>query len=138
DGTKDAFLYANPLSGRDFFSVSACRILDTRQVGQGPALTSGLTRTMAAHGSCGIPETARSIAVNVTVTQPTAAGYLTFHAGDLAPETISTINFAPGQTRSNNAILPLSFDGRGLLAVTPLVGGNGTVHLIVDVSGWFE
>ena len=137
DGVTDAFLHGRPF-GRDFFVLSPCRILDTRLAGQGPALSSGVKRTLAAHGTCGIPATARALAVNVTVVQPSAAGFLTFHAGDLAPETVSTINFGSGQLRSNNAILPLSFDGRGLLAVTPLVGGNGTVHLIVDVSGWFE
>jgi hypothetical protein len=91
-----------------------------------------------AHGSCGLPETARALAVNVTVVQPSAAGYLTLHAGDIAPETTSTITFGAGQLRSNNAVLPLSFDGRGLLAITPLVEGGGTVQVIVDVSGYFE
>src|SRR6185436_2120397 len=137
DGASDIFLHGRPF-GRDFFLLPPCRILDTRLAGQGPALASGVKRTLAAHGSCGIPETARTLAVNVTVAQPAAAGSLTFHAGDLAPEATTTINFGPGQLRSNNAILPLSFDGRGLLAVTPFVAGSGTVHLIVDVSGWFE
>ncbi len=137
DGVTDTFLHGHSL-GRDFFTLSPCRILDTRLAGQGPALSSGVKRMLTTHGSCGIPATARALAVNVTVVQPSAAGYLTFHAGDLAPETASTINFGSGQLRSNNAVLPLSFDGRGLLAVSPLVGGGGTVHLIVDVSGWFE
>ncbi len=137
DGVTDAFLYANPL-GRDLFTLSPCRILDTRLAGQGPALLSGAKRTWVAPGLCGIPATARAIAVNVTITQPSGVGYLIFHAGDIAPETTSTINFIPGQTRSNNAILPLAFDGTGTFAVTPFVAGLGAVHLIVDVSGWFE
>jgi Tol biopolymer transport system component len=138
DGVTDAFLYANPLAGRDLFTVSPCRIVDTRVAGQGPALTSGLRRTIPAHGLCGIPATARAVAANVTVTQPSAAGYLIFHAGDVAPTATSIINFVAGQTRANNAILPLAFDGSGLLGVTPFVGGNGTVHLVLDVSGYFE
>lgn len=138
NGITDAFLHATPFPGRDLFTVPPCRILDTRQAGQGPALTSGLKRTVTAHGSCGLPETARAVVVNVTVVQPSAAGYLTFHAGDVAPEATSTITFDAGQLRSNNAVLPLSFDGRRLLAVTPFVEGNGTVHVIVDVSGYFE
>jgi Tol biopolymer transport system component len=138
DGTWDAFLYANVLPGRDFFTVTPCRILDTRQAGQSPALSSGLRRIVLAAGTCGIPATARAIAVNLTVVQPSAAGYLTLHAGDIAPEMTSALNFNTGQTLANNAIVPLAFDGTGTLAVTPLVGGNGTVHLILDVSGYFE
>jgi Tol biopolymer transport system component len=138
DGTWDAFLYANVLPGRDFFTLTPCRLLDTRQGGQGPVLSSGLRRIVLAKGACGIPDTARAIAVNLTVVQPSAGGYLTLHAGDLGPEMTSSLNFAAGQIRTNNAIVPLAFDGTGTLGVTPLVAGNGTVHLIVDVSGYFE
>jgi hypothetical protein len=138
DGTWDAFLYANPLPGRDFFTVPPCRILDTRQGDQGPALASGLRKIVLAAGTCGIPATARAIAVNLTVVQPSAGGYLALHAGDIAPDATSALNFSTGQTRTNNAIVPLAFDGTGTLAVTPLVGGNGTVHLVLDVSGYFE
>jgi len=138
DGTFDAFLYANTLPGRDFFTVTPCRILDTRQSGQGPALASGLRRIIVVGGTCGIPATARAIAVNLTAVQGSAAGYLTLHAGDIAPDATSTVNFVTGLTRTNNAVVPLAFNGTGTLAVTPLVGGNGTVHLIIDVSGYFE
>lgn len=46
--------------------------------------------------------------------------------------------FGQGQTRANNAILPLAANGSGTLAITPFVAGNGTVHVIVDVVGYFE
>jgi hypothetical protein len=138
DGTWDAFLYANPLPGRDFFTVTPCRILDTRQGGQGPALASGLRRTVLAGGVCGIPATARAVAVNLAVTQPSAAGYLTLHAGDTAQDGTSALTFIAGQTLANNAIVPLAFNGTGTFAMTPLVGGNGTVQVIIDVSGYFE
>lgn len=138
DGTSDVFLHANPLPGRDLFTVPPCRIVDTRQAGQGPILTSGLKRILTIHGTCGIPATARAVAVNVTVIGSSAAGHLTLHPGDLAPETDGTIFFASGQTRANNATLPLAFDGTGTLAVTPFVEGDGTVHLVMDVSGYFE
>jgi Tol biopolymer transport system component len=138
DGVSDIFLYANVLPGRRFFTVTPCRLLDTRQGGQGPALTSGLRRTVLAHGACGIPATARALAVNVTATQPSAAGYLILHAGDIAADSTSTLNFSSGQTRSNSAVIALAYDGTGTLAVTPFVTGGGTVQVIVDVSGYFE
>jgi hypothetical protein len=58
-------------------------------------------------------------------------------AGNYPNTSLSTINFSPGQTRSNNAILALASDGSGSLAAQPTVLSNGTVQLIVDVTGYF-
>jgi Tol biopolymer transport system component len=138
DGTSDAFLYANILPGLDFFTVTPCRLLDTREAGQAPALASDVRRTVLAHGACGIPASARAIAVNVTALAPSAAGHLILHAGDIAPAPASSLNFSSGQTRSNSAIVHLAYDGAGTLAITPFVTGGGTVQVIVDVSGYFE
>ena len=48
---------------------------------------------------------------------------------------ISSINYLAGQTRGNNAIAPLSADGK--LAVY-CAQASGTVHFILDVNGYFE
>jgi len=54
-----------------------------------------------------IPSTAVAVAVNLVAVQATAGGHLTLFAGDaLAPPLASSINFAPGQTRANNAWCP--------------------------------
>jgi hypothetical protein len=51
----------------------------------------------------------------------------------------STINFAGGQTRANNTVVALSRDAQLRLAVgAELVGVGTTVHLIIDVNGYFE
>ena len=135
----DAFLYINPLpDGRDFHTLTPCRVLDTRQPQDGPALVSGQAEILSLHGICGIPATAKAVAVNITVTQPTGAGHLSFAPGDLGDPAASTINFSPGQTRANNAILPLALNGTGTLRVSPAVTGNGSVHVILDVVGYFE
>lgn len=120
-----------------FFTLPPCRLLDTRLAADGPVLVSGTERILATHGRCGIPATARVLAVNVAVTQGSGAGHLRFYPGRAPVPTASTINFLPGQTRVNNAILLLSASGDGGLAVTPFLGG-GTVHLILDVTGYFE
>jgi hypothetical protein len=50
---------------------------------------------------------------------------------------VSTINYGAGQTRSNNAVVSLSGGFVGRLAVK--VGqASGTVHVILDVVGYFE
>jgi hypothetical protein len=135
---SDSFLYAADLPGRSFFTLPPCRLLDTRQPGQGPALASGGRLVLAVHGACGVPASARAISVNVTVTEGTAAGHLTLYPGDIGIPATSTLNFSAGQTRANNAVLPLSLTGDGTLALTSFVLGGGSVHAVLDVSGWFE
>jgi hypothetical protein len=84
-----------------------------------------------------IPVTAKAVALNVTVTNATSAGNLRiFPAGDGAP-LASTINYRAGKTRANNAVIALSFDGRGSITVRAdqVVG---SVDVILDVTGYFQ
>jgi hypothetical protein len=88
-------------------------------------------------GLCGIPETARALAINVTVLEPSGNGNLTAFPGDfLIPPLASMLNFRGLQTRANNAIVLLAADGT--LGLQAFVSAGGTVHVIVDVSGYFE
>ena len=48
---------------------------------------------------------------------------------------VSAINYKAGQTRSNNAVIPLSALG-ALAAYLDQVAG--TAHLILDVNGYFK
>jgi hypothetical protein len=130
--------YALPVRQGALFTLTPCRLLDTRNPGQGPALVSGTPRILATVGSCGIPATAVALAVNVTVTAPTSYGFLILYPGDQPLPQVSAINFGPGQTRANNAIGPLGAGGQGSLALYPFVQGNGTVQAILDVAGYFE
>jgi hypothetical protein len=86
--------------------------------------------------TCGIPLSATAISVNVTVTEAPTAGYVGLYPGDIAWPGVSTINFAAGQTRANNAVAQLSGDGTATLAVRN--GSAGTVHFILDVNGYFQ
>jgi hypothetical protein len=85
-----------------------------------------------------VPATAKAVALNVTVDAPTMGGYLTlFPGGDGLPAT-STINFKAGRTLANNAVLPLSFDGRGNLTIFVGMPPAGQVDVILDVDGYFQ
>jgi hypothetical protein len=78
---------------------------------------------------------AKSVAVNVTVTEPASQGYLTLFPSGTTPPLASTINFRAGQTRANNAILPLGSGGTiSVFSGQP----TGTVHFILDVTGYFQ
>jgi VCBS repeat-containing protein len=117
-------------------TVAPCRVFDSRQPANGPALASGVPRTISVTGLCGVPATATSAAVNITVTGPTSIGYLRLYATGPAPGPYSALNFSAGQTRGNNAIVQLS--ALGQVDALPTMPTTGTVHLIVDVFGYFE
>jgi pseudomonalisin len=122
-----------------FYTLLPCRIIDTRNPPgslAGPALQPGSLRTFAVIGACGVPPTAAAISVNVTITGPTAGGYLTLAPGGQALPLTSTINFRAGQTRANNAVLGLARDASGTFVV--LDGSAGTVNFILDVNGYFQ
>lgn len=121
-----------------FFTIAPCRVLDTRSEGEGAALSSEETRGVNLHGQCGIPATARAVALNVTAVQPTGLGRLTLFPGDVEPPATDTLNFPSGVTRANNAVLPLSTDGGGALLVHAVLPEGGAVHVVLDVTGYFE
>jgi uncharacterized repeat protein (TIGR01451 family) len=121
--------------GYDLYTVVPCRILDTRLT---TAMASGVPRLVPVTGLCGIPATAKAVSLNVTAVAPTGAGYVSLWPADLAQPLASVVNFAAGTTRANNTILTLSTDGGGSLLALAAVGGAGTVHLVVDVNGYFQ
>jgi hypothetical protein len=123
-----------------FHTLTPCRILDTRNPSGlygGPALASGASRVILAAGRCGVPATAKALAVNVTAVAPPGAGHVSFFPDTGAPAATSTMNFNGGQTRANNAVLMLSPTGSGNLVVQA-VSPAGSVHVLLDVSGYFE
>ncbi len=126
-----------PPTGR-YYTVLPCRAVDTRRPDGtfgGPALAPSVPRTIPMAGTCGVPATAKSVALRVSVTAPAAPGSLALYAADLpSPPLVSAINFSVGQTRTNDAIVRLSTDG----ALALLDQSNGTVHVIVDVEGYFD
>lgn len=122
----------------DFYTLPPCRLLDTRLSNGpsgGPALQPGSLRLFQVSGVCGVPVTAKGVAVNLTVTQAAGSGYLTLAPTGLPAPVASSINFLTGQTLANNAVLPLG-DGTGAIQVKTAT--TGTVQLVLDVSGYFQ
>jgi hypothetical protein len=129
---------AGTVSGADFITLTPCRAVDTRQPNGplgGPALAANADRTFLLTGICGVPSDATAVSVNLAVTGATAPGNIRLHAGGTAVPLVASVNYSAGQTRSNNAIVPLGPSG-GLAAFVAASGG--TVHLIVDVNGFFR
>ncbi len=132
-GASDPTTFSVATGPLAFYSLAPCRVADTRGVNP---LVSGTPRTFTTGGVCGIPQSARALAVNLTVVNPTAAGFLTVYPTGTAAPLASTLNFSRAQTRTNNAILPLASLGR-FDAKAGLPGG-GQLDLVVDVVGYFQ
>jgi len=125
-------------AGASFQLIAACRAVDTR-TGLGTALgplLSGERRRFTLAGTCGIPATARGVIGNLTAVDPTARGRASLWPGDLPRPSVSSLSFAAGSARANNFVTALGADGT--VDVEPTLETAGTVHLVIDVTGYFE
>jgi hypothetical protein len=128
-------------SAIQFYTVTPCRLLDTRDapgpLGAPPLAAAGSPdRAFAVTGVCGIPSDAQAVSVNVTITNVRASGALLLYRGDGSPTTASTISFRPGVTRANNTQTELALDGSGTFRVQN--GSAGTLDFVVDVNGFYR
>src|SRR6185436_2796564 len=132
---------AFPSPAADFHTLPPCRLLDTRLLDgptAGAPLAAGTARAFAVAGLCGVPETARAVAANVTVVAATAAGDLQVLPQGLPGSPASTLAFKTAKNLANNAVLTLGVGGRVTALCTMPGAPAGTAHLVLDVSGYFE
>jgi starvation-inducible outer membrane lipoprotein len=119
-----------------YVPLSPTRLLDTR-IGLGAgrvAVPAHGTVLLQVAGLADVPATVSAVVLNVTVTSPLAAGDINaYPAGGATPRS-STLNFVKGQTVANAAVVPVGTGGRVALTNE----SNGTLHLIADISGFFE
>ncbi len=115
--------------------LSPARVMDTRSgVGaSGPVAARG-TVQLSVLGHGGVPVSGvAAVVLNVTVTEPRAAGYLTVFPDGTARPSTSNLNYVAGQTVPNVVIAPVGADGK----VDFYNGSTGTVQVVADVSGYF-
>jgi hypothetical protein len=122
----------------DYFALTPCRVVDTRNaVGTngGPFMTAG-RRDFAVRGNCGVPTSAKAVTLNITVTGASMDSHLTLFPSNVTMPTASTINFTSADSAlANGAIVGLSNVAAQDLAV---FNAQGNVHVIIDVTGYFE
>ena len=131
---------ATPTPGlpRRFHTLAPCRLVDTRTANGprgGPALAAGNDRTFMLAGACGVPASARVLALNVTATGASTIGHLVLRAGGTPGVPTSNVSYRPGQTRANSAIVSLSAASELIVRANQ---ASGTVHVILDVTGYLE
>jgi hypothetical protein len=130
-----------------FHSITPCRVFDTREVGaqtNGQPLVNTQHHFFRVQGNCGVPNGAKAVTANFTITQPTRFGDLRVYPADVSPglNDPSTLNYGAGEAAlANGAIVPVAAvsqpsdkDIRILIGMT----ANGTVHVIMDVTGYFQ
>jgi hypothetical protein len=84
----------------------------------------------------GVPAGAHSAVLNVTVTNPTAASYLTVWPSGTSRPLASDLNFVGGLTVANLVVVQL---GTGSSAgKVDIYNAYGSVDVVVDVVGWYN
>jgi len=115
-----------------FFAITPCRAVDTRATSP---LGQGQQRNFAIRGVCGVPTTAAAVSINVAVTGATTASFLTLWPTGGPRPNVSNINFtAADQSLSNGAIVGLGTPPTDLA----VFNASGSVHVIIDVTGYFQ
>jgi len=110
--------------------VAPQRLADTRVSG---SLAGGGSMDVPVTGEAlGVPLDAAAVFLNVTVTSPGRTGFLTaYPTGEVQPAT-SNLNFVPGQTVPNMALVKVGADGK----VSIYNASATAVHVIVDIQGY--
>lgn len=126
------------------------RVVDTRNgtMPSGSAtsarftLAIGETRIIKLAGNAGVPAAgAEAVAINVTVDRPGAAGFLSTYPADqsdTAGRNTSMLNFVPGSTVANFAIVKLAAGGPQQGQIKIYNGSTATLELLVDLFGYMR
>lgn len=128
-------------TGSGFTPLNPARLLDTRPgyatidgtfAGTGSvAPATELDLTVAGRG--GVPASgAGAVALNLTVTNTTANGFITAWPAGTSRPLASNLNFTANQTVPNLVIAQVGVNGK-----VALFNSAGSTHLIADVAGWF-
>lgn len=113
--------------------ATPARIVDTR-LGRGPTpatrtrLVAGAWTPLPLDGL--VAASATSLLANLTVVNPTAAGYLSIAPCGTGEPPVSSVNFLPGQVAANMAVVALGTGPTCLYA-------SATTDVLVDLAGTF-
>ena len=122
--------------GGRFRSTVPTRLIDTRTGfgGMGSAVLPSSRRFLNVVGRAGLPTAgATAVVMNVTVTRPTASGYLTVYPHDSTTPLVSNLNFVAGQTVPNLVIVKVPPSG-----IIDMFNSAGITDVVIDVVGYFD
>jgi len=134
----------------DTYTVPPCRVLDTRisnPPGPVPAngtrsilvtgdLTAGGAVNQGGAATCGVPDAATGVFVNVVGVGAQGPGHLTVYPCNAALPVASTLNFTTGQTVANGVLVPICTPAVSCACDLNITMGPAGAHLVIDVSGY--
>jgi hypothetical protein len=129
------YLAGTPLLAGAFGSLASSPLLDT-SIGLGApkaAVAANGTVHLQATGRGGVPAGVSAVVLNVTVTAPAKAGFLSVYAEGATPPGTSSLSFTKGQTVTSLVIAPVGTNGMVALRNS----STGTIQLVADVSGYY-
>jgi trimeric autotransporter adhesin len=123
-----------------YTAIDPARLLDTRPgsptvdgQGAGAGLRpAGSTTEIKVVDRVGVPTTTETVVLNVTVTGPTATGYITVYPCGSPQPTASNLNFTAGTTIANAVISKVGADGKVCLF------NSDPTQLLADINGFFK
>ena len=126
-----------PSPGGDFVAVTPLRLVDTRSgagtsggsAGKVPLVTASIVGRTGASGVAAV----KAVALNVTVAEPSQAGFLTVAAAGSHPSDVSQIAFVVSTTASSLIVTRASAEG----LVDLRLSEGASSHIIVDLLGYF-
>jgi len=95
-------------------------------------LRAGVVQRIQLSGVAAIPSSATAVSANFTVTGQDRQGFLTIYNCSQQIPAVSTLNFVPGRSVANQAIVPL--DSRGGICLF----SRANTDIVVDVNGSFS
>ena len=125
----NGYFAAPGTGGLSLYALAPCRVLDTRQVGNGQPFQGELNVTLE-HSACAPPSTAEAYVLNATVVPAPTLVFLTLWPDGQGRPNASTLNAKDGAITSNMAIVPTT---NGLIDAY----ANDLTQLILDISGYF-
>ncbi len=119
-----------------FVPIAPGRAYDSRLPTPSP-FSAGGTRTLQITGLADplVDTDAVGISANLTVTGPTAPGYLKAYPNAAHPPSTSALNYLAGQTVAGGAFLALGAPNPIERTVTVMMSQTG--HVIIDINGYF-
>ncbi|MBD2759734.1 M6 family metalloprotease domain-containing protein [Yimella sp. cx-573] len=109
-------------AGADTVASTPARLVTTR------AVTGGSAFTVKVAGVGAVPTTAKAVQVTLTAANPSQSGYLTAYPSGASRPVVSNVNYSPGGSVSNAAVVKVGTGG------TITVYSSNNTPVTVDIS----
>jgi len=132
----------------DYNTLTPCRVFDTRNAGSGGVFVGGTNpgnpRTITVGGVCGVPATAKVVALNVAVADFTTSGYVVLYPGSTPPPNNAgdfAFSFDPTIARpypAKSDLIQASLAADGTITAHVVIPAGQSLRLVIDVYGYYD